>query len=521
MAGSSRTENSIRNSIWGWISRIIAMVLPFILRTVMIYTIGQSYVGLNSLFASILSMLSLSEMGVGTAIVYSMYKPLADGNDDEVSALLNLYKKLYSYIGLAVLMIGLALLPFLPHLVNGSLPDNINLYTLYLIYLAEAVISYSFFAYRSSILTANQRNDVLSKTQIILSIAKYLIQMIVLLIWKNYYLYVIMLPIYNLAFNGINAIISKKMYPQYSCKGQIEKEKLQEIKKRVAGLMIHKIGTTTRNSFDSIVISAFFGLVIVAKYNNYYFIMLTVATFFGTLIQSIQASVGNSVAVETVEKNFNDLKKFQLIYLWVGGLCTALLMCLYQPFMMIWVRDTKMLMSLSEVISWCLYFYLLLQGDLISVYNNAAGLWWFGKTRYILEAVCNLALNIIFGKLLGTFGVILATILTIFIFSTIYGTIVVFRHYFGIDKVKVYFRQLSIYFIAMIITVAICYSICNRFPITMRVSTGMIYIVLRAILCLIVYSLIYTLLICKTSEYSGSVEFVKRNVFKLIDRKAK
>lgn len=516
MTGSSRTANSIRNSIWGWISKIIAMVLPFVLRTVMIYTIGQSYVGLNSLFASILSVLSLSELGVGTAIVYSMYKPLADGNDDEVCALLNLYRKLYNYIGMAVLVIGLALLPFLPHFVKGNLPDDINLYTLYLIYLAEAVISYCFFAYYSSLLTANQRNDILSKTQIVLSIVKYLFQIIVLLIWKNYYLYIIFLPLYNLAFNGLNAIIAHKMYPNYICRGKIEKENLQEIKKRVVGLMIHKFGTTTRNSLDSIIISSLLGLVVVAKYNNYYFIMLTVLSFFGALLQGIQASVGNSVAVESVDKNFQDLKRFQFLYVWVGGLCTALLLCLYQPFMLVWVRDQEMLMTFPEVISWCLYFYLLLQGDLISIYNNAAGLWYYGKTRYILEAICNLVLNLVLGKLLGTFGVILATILTIFVFSTIYGSFIVFKHYFGSEKIGEYFKQLSQYFLAMVLTITISYLICSLFPMTMNLAKGILFITIRAVICATVYTVLYTLMLHKMPEYHASKDFLNRNIFRFI-----
>ncbi len=511
-AVKSRTENSIRNSIWGWISKIVAMVLPFILRTVMIYTIGQEYVGLNGLFTSILSMLSLSELGVGAAIVYSMYKPLAEGKDDEVCALLNLYRKMYGWIGLAVLIIGMILLPFLPHLVSGEVPEGINLYTLYAVYLVEAVISYWFFAYRSSLLRANQRSDVLSKTTILLSVVKYMLQIFVLLIWKNYYLYVIMQPLYNLVFNGINALLVKKMYPQFVCRGQVDNDQMQGIRKRIFGLMIHKVSTTTRNSFDSIIISALFGLTVVARYNNYYFIMFTVTTFFSVMIQAIQASVGNSIATESVKKNYADLCKFQFLYMWIAGMCTALLLCLYQPFMLIWLRDESMLMTLSEVVLWCLYFYLLLQGDMISVYNNAAGLWWFGKSRYILEAVCNLVLNIVLGKLLGTFGVILATVLTIFVFSTVYGTIIVFRHYFGREKVGSYFRQLAIYFVTMVLSVSVIYMLCQLLPMTMNTLSGFGWLACRAVLCIVLFAIIYTIVLQKTPEFREAKGFVIRNL---------
>ncbi len=512
----SRTENSIRNSIWGWISKIVAMVLPFILRTVMIYAIGHEYVGLNGLFTSILSMLSLSELGVGAAIVYSMYKPLAEGKDDEVCALLNLYRRLYGWIGLAVLIIGLILLPFLPHLVSGEVPEDINLYTLYVIYLAEAVVSYWFFAYRSSLLRANQRSDVISKATILLGIVKYMFQIFVLLIWRNYYLYVIMQPLYNLAFNGVNAHIVKKMYPQYVCRGQVDTEQMQGIRKRIFGLMIHKVGTTTRNSFDSIIISALFGLTVVARYNNYYYIMATVISFFSVFLQAIQASVGNSIATESVEKNYADLRRFQFLYMWIAGLCTSLLFCLYQPFMLIWLRDESMLMTLPEIILWCLYFYLLLQGDMISVYNNAAGLWWFGKNRYILEAVCNLILNIVLGKLLGTLGVILATVLTIFGFSTIYGTIIVFRHYFGSERINAFFRQLAVYFTVMVVSVTVAYALCSLLPMTKSFGPGILWFVCRAVICTVIFSVLYSIVLRRVPEFAQTREFVVRTINKLL-----
>ena len=184
--------------------------------------------------------------------------------------------------------------------------------------------------------------------------------------------------------------------------------------------------------------------------------------------------------------------------------------------MLIWVRDKTMLMTSPEVISWCLYFYLLLQGDLISVYNNAAGLWYYGKMRYILEAVCNLVLNLVLGKMLGTFGVILATILTILFFSTIYGSFIVFKYYFGFERIREYFNQLLRYFFAMVITVSISFLICRLFPMTMDLTKGIIYIMIRAVVCVTVYSVLYTLLLHKTPEYRNSKDYLLFNIIRQI-----
>ena len=254
-----RTKNAIRNFFWGIINRVITLLLPFIARTIIINSLGAEYLGLNNLFTSILNVLSLAELGVGTALVYAMYKPIAEENQDEICSLLKLYRSCYRVIGAIILAIGILIIPFLPKLIHGTYPNDINLYILYVIYLSNTVLSYFLFAYKQSLLQAHQRTDVSSNVGSIVNIALNVIQIVVLIRLNNYYLYVILKPIFTVINNITIAIVTKRMYPNYSCRGNINREVAKTIAHKVKALVGHKIGTTVITSADNLVISAFWG----------------------------------------------------------------------------------------------------------------------------------------------------------------------------------------------------------------------------------------------------------------------
>ena len=189
----SRTKNAARNVLFGLINKIIVLLFPFAIRAIIIQTLGSEYLGLNSLFTSILQVLNLAELGFNSAVVYSMYKPIAENDTNTICALMNLYRKIYRIIGIIVVVVGLILLPFLSYLIKGSYPTDINIYILYIIYLFNTGLTYFLFAYKSALLTAHQRSDVISNVQSIAFILQYVIQIIILLKTKNYYMFVIVL----------------------------------------------------------------------------------------------------------------------------------------------------------------------------------------------------------------------------------------------------------------------------------------------------------------------------------------
>ena len=440
-----RTKNAIRNTKWGLIQKIVHVVFPFFVRTLLIYILSAEYAGLSSLFTAILSILSLSELGFSNAIVYSMYKPVAEDDKDQICALLNLYRKAYIVVGSVILVIGLILFPLLPHLINDTIPPDINLYILYIIYLVNSVISYFLFGYKTSLLSAHQREDIISKNTLLYNMILYSAQCVALLAFRNYYFYAIIIPISTIFLNILNNRAVNIMFPGYKPKGNISQEEKDTLKKNVIGLMIWKIGGATRNTFDSIVVSMYLGLVTVAIYNNYFYIVSALNSFLGVIITSIIAGIGNKIAMESPERNYEDFKKFQFYYMWIAGWCTVCLMCLYQPFMKLWMGEELMFPN-HIMFLFCYYFFMLKQGDINSAYYQAAGLWWEGKFRSVIEAILNLFLNILLGKYYGVTGVILATIIS-FTCIYFYGSKFVFTHYFRNGKLGTFYLDNLKYFI--------------------------------------------------------------------------
>ena len=267
-----RLNNTKRNTLMGFINRATSLLLPFISRTAILYWLGNEYLGLSSLFSSILNVLSLAELGLGSAIVFSMYKPIADDDNKSISALLNFYQKVYKYIGLVILLLSLVFLPFLNVIIKGEYPSTINIYILYVLYIVNTIMSYLLFAYRGSLLSAFQRTDIQSNISTIVAIIQFIIQTACLYFFRNYYIFMLITVFMTILNNILILISTKKMFPDIRCEGDLAHETRHEIWIKLKALIFHKFGGIIANTFDNIVISAFLGLTKTAIYNNYYYI---------------------------------------------------------------------------------------------------------------------------------------------------------------------------------------------------------------------------------------------------------
>lgn len=501
-----RTKNAVRNIRGGVIEKIITIILGFITRTVLIKVLGSEYLGLNSLYSSILQVLNFAELGFGSAIVFSMYKPIANNDKKTICALMNLYKKVYRIVGIVIAVIGLAIVPFLENIIKGTPPSDINIYVLYLIYLFGTVSSYWLFAYKNVLINAHQRNDIGSNLNSIINIIKSIVQIVFVILAKNYYLFVIMIPIASITGNIICAGIVDKKYPEYKPEGKLSKEEIRDIKKRVYGLMTQKICGTTRNSFDSIFLSAFNGLSTVGIYNNYYSIMSYVQVFLSIITSSITASVGNSIATESVEKNYNDMMKFNFMYMWISGWCTVCMLCLYQPFVKIWM-GTDYMFPFYIVIFLCIYFYMLRAGDIRYTYMSAAGIWWEGKSKYVIETILNISLNYFLGKYFGVGGIILATVISLFLVNFLLITGILYKNYFKRYSQKEFFINHLIYALTTILACGVTYYCCSWLQVE-----GFIGILIKAVICCIVPNIIYVIFYRKNKNYDATIAFVKNIV---------
>lgn len=503
MNSSSRSSNSVRNSVFGFLNSLLLMLLPFISRTVFFYTLGSLYLGLNSLFSSLLMMLSLTELGFGSALVFSMYKPLAEKNESKISALLYLYKKIYSLFGLVLIFLGILILPFIPKLIKGEVPDDINIYIVYLVFLLNSAVTYFVYAHRKALLIADQRNDIVVNINSVVTVLSFTTQTIILLVFKNYYIYVITFPLFTLLDCLIAGIVSKRKYPNLRCKGNVEQTELRSIKQHVKGIAIQKICSTTRSSIGNIIVSSFLGLTILAIYNNYYYIIISIHTLAYQIPNAIRSSVGNSISSESKEKNYEDFKSLNFLYAFLTGWMAICFLCLIQPFMRIWMGD-DMTLPLRTVVLFSLYFILLQTTDIFELYKDAAGLWWYGRYRAIAEVIITIVLTLFLGKYIGVDGVLLAVILSISIVGHIYGSYIVYKNYFTEKSFKDYILNLLYYLFAITIVGIVSFIICNLIQLE-----GISGLLLKAIICFATVAVLLLIGFRFNSNYSSSVLFAK------------
>ena len=487
----NRTLNSSKNLFFGFINKVICLILPFFLRTLIINYLGVEYVGLNSLFTSLLNMLNLAELGISSAIVFSMYSAIAKKDTVLISALINVYKKVYRIIGIIVLVLGLAISPFLNYLISGDVPSDINLYILYYIYLGQTVLTYFLFAYKSCLFTAHQRADVISNVSTIVFLIQYILQGVVVFFFKNYYVYALFLPATTILNNIVIAILSKKYYPDYEPRGTLDEFNAQQIKSKVKSLFLYKVGSVVLTSVDSIVISAFLGLAVLGRYNNYYYVITALFGFLQVYYNAIAASIGNSIVVETKEKNQKDFNRLFLVQAWIVSWCSTCLFCLYQPFMNMWV-GSEMQFSDGVVLCFAVYFFVWKIMDIINVYKDAAGLWEYDKFRPLVASIVNLALNILLVQFIGIYGILLSTIISIIFVIFPWSTYILFKHLFNTNVKK----DWLIFIVRVVITFIVCVGVT---ALTYLVSTivtrnDFIGLILKALICISIPNLLY--LIC-------------------------
>lgn len=500
-----RTKNTITSIVFGTVYKIINIVLPFASRTVILYVLGKEYLGLSSLFSSILSFLSLAELGVGAAMIFSMYKPIAENDVATLRALMNLYRKFYRIIGTVVLGLGLALMPFLKLLIKDDIPADINLYLLYFLYLFNTVLSYWLFAYKNAVIMAHQRNDINSKIGIIVTPLSYAVMLGSLIITKNYYAYVIWMPLTTIATNIFQALLANKYFPELKPEGEVEPELKKSITKKVGALIGTKLNTVVLNAADNIVMSYFLGLGVIAIYGNYYYIMSSIITFLAIIYSSMTAGLGNSLVTESHEKNYNDFNKFSFINAWVVGWCSVCLACLYQPFMKIWVGE-ELMFPKEIMLLFALYFYIYQIRKIPITYKDAAGIWWEDRFRPYVCMVVNVVFNVVTVQFIGVAGIILSTVVSLLI-SIPWENYTIFKYVFNISS-KLYYLKMAYYLVTTVVGGVVTYYLCSL------LGDSILWFFVKMVICVVVPNVIFIAANIRSREFKDSIQFFK-NILKL------
>ena len=496
-----RTKQALSNTAVSIISKCVLMLAPFLMRMVMIKKLGVEYLGLNSLFSSLLTMLSLSELGFSNAIIFAMYKPMAEGNNAEVCALLNFYKKIYRIIGTAITVLGVAFIPFIDIFAGSDYPENINIYVVYLIYLLNTVLSYFLFAYQNSLLIAGMRTDLDTIITTGCRVAMFAAQIILLLVLPDYYIYVLCLPLFTIINNILKMLLVRNKYPQYICSGKISTEKRKDIMIRVGALASGKIGGVIYASLDSIIIPAFLGLSLLGKYSNYQWIYTSAYGFAEVAFASMQAIIGNSMVCKEKDDNRRIFNLLFVISVWITMLFTSCMICLYQPFIKLWVGDENQLPFIIPLLLTASFFMRSMK-CVCHIFKEAAGLWNKEILKPYISSAVNICLAIILIKLIGLPGATIALLISLAFVETPWETHIFFKYYFKSSPLK-YYLSLFKLIISTLIAAGTSYFICTKMP------DSIIGFGLRVIICLIVPSLFYFLIYCRTDEFKDLIKRAK------------
>lgn len=507
---ASRTKNSIVNSSVSIVTQVLTVIINFVVKTIFIKILGSEYLGINGLFSNIITMLSLADLGIGIAIPYSLYKPLADKDESKIKALMNYYAKIYNVIGIVVLALGLSLTPFLSYIIK-DIPDNIPYLSLiYALFVIHSASSY-FFVYKKFLIDSDQKGYITSRIVFVFSTILSIVQVIILFTTKNYIFYLLSSVIMVI---GQNIYISKKANQLYPFIKQKNKESLdttdiKDIKKNVSALFIYKVGSVIVNGTDNIIISKFIGLVTVGIYSNYLLISNSITNVLNQIFNAITSSIGNLVVTTNKKRSESIYEKLNFFNFWLYAVVSICIMILINPFIKIWIGE-KYLLSTIVVFLFSFKIYISGMQSVTTSFRNAYGLFYKARFRPVIMVVLNITISLLLVKPYGVAGVLLGTVISNLFTTAIMDPYVVYKY--GFEKSsKNYFIKYTEY---MILYVLLTLGLNYLFNL-INVSNIIIWI-LVSILLFVVVNLIFIIIFHNTEEYKyfydKFIPFMKRKL---------
>lgn len=506
---NSRTENTVKNASFGSATQIINILLGFVSRTVYIYILGVEYLGINGLFSNILMILSFAELGIGNAIIYSMYKPLATDDKEKIKSLMDLYAKAYKVIGTFVFIAGLLVIPFMGYIIKDAPNIKENITLIYLLFLTNTTLSY-FFVYKKSIIIADQKNYVILLYEQSFRILQTIGQVVFLLLTGEYILFLLIQIITTLLNNIVMAKKADKMYP-YLKEGvakSLDKKESKEIFTNVKSLFLYKFGSVILNGTDNIIISAFIGITSVGLSSNYLLIISSLGSISGQIMNGFTASVGNLNAVADSESKERIFNRIFFVSAWMYGFFTIGLYMFLNPLITLWIGN-EFILSKGVVFALVLHFYINSVHFTAYTYRTTMGLFVQGRLAPVAAAILNVVLSIWLAKHLGLMGIFLATSIARFFTTGIVDPILVYRSGFNKNPIHYYIR-----YFAYVGLFVILYFILN-FIISFVVVEGILGFVLKIVIVSILFNVAMVLLFWNNRDF---IE-IKSAIYNLLKNK--
>lgn len=491
-----RVQSAAKNIAFGYIGNLTTQLLGFVLRTVFISYLGDTLNGINDLYTGILSVLSLAELGVGTALNYSLYGPVARKDYEKIKSYMQLYKKAYRVIGLVIAVIGLAISPFLPYLVKQPQGVSVRDLTLYyFIFLFNTVSTY-FVAYKYSLAYAEQKNYIQTNTITITKMITVTLQIAVIVTTRNFYLYLLTAAAVELIQKIFISWYLNRLYPYLKDKNvkKLSKEETGEVVTKTKALVFHKVGDVARLQTDSMIISAFINVTLVGFVGNYNMILNSVANFVNIIFNSVLSSFGNLIATESKEKQYDVFKVYRFFACWIYGFSAVGFFLLLTPFIVIWQGNEKVLAA--GVVA-CILIDYYFKGDriVLSNFKTAAGVFEQDKYLALIQGVVNLILSIVLVQKIGLVGIYIGTIVSGLI-ANITKPFIIYKVCFE-KSVKTYFLD-SVKYLAVLGGILMLLTGIRQF--VMPQVTILSFMLMFIVIC-VVFNGIFLLLFGRTQEF--------------------
>ncbi len=499
-----RVKSAKRNIAFGYVGQIATAIMSFILRNTFILFLSENLLGINSTYTNVLALLNMAELGIGTALNFSLYEPVARGDREKIKSYMQLYRKAYYVIACVVAVIGLALVPFLKYLVKNPGEMTVRDMTLYyLIFLFNTVSSY-FVAYKYSLVNAEQKNYIQTNIITITKIFTVLFQIIVVAVTKNFYLFLLTDAFIQLIQKIFVSRFLDKMYPYLREKDitPLTKEESGEIWSKTKALVFHKGGDVARLQTDALIISSLIEVKMAGHVDNYNLIISTVSNFVNIIFNSVISSFGNLIATETRQKQFEIFKVYRFFASWIYGFSCVGFMILLTPLIKLWLGDNWLLPSAAV---YCILIDYYFKGDriVLSNYKTAAGVFEQDKYLALIQGAVNLIISIwLVQTPLGLTGVYIGTIVSGLI-ANITKPIIIYRACF--DKgASEYFVDSAKYLVSLVFVLVACNLISTRVLANLTIPTW----ILMGIIITVVFNGVYFLLYGRSNEFKYLVSKV-------------
>ena len=501
MASSdSRTKQTVLNASASLVENVIKLLIKFASRYVFVYTLGQQYLGVSALFSSIITILSLADLGFGIALPQALYKPLADKDEKRICAILRFYSKVYKVIALCVIVVGVALLPFLKWIIAAKDTSGIeHINVIYLLFILQSAASY-LFIYKKTLFTADQKNYYATVIESVISVISTLIQIVVLLITRNYLLYLVV---------SIIAIVAQNLFISFKCdsyypflKNIKNAEKLDSTEKKVFSkkiyaLFIYKAAIAVESGTDNMVMTAICGLIITGLCSNYTLITSSLTSILMMVMSAATASIGNVIVTESKEKTLKVYSLLDFIGFWLYSVSGVCLLVLVDPFIEM-MFGSEYLLGFSTVIILCINFYICGTQNVNSNFRNAYGLFYEGRYRPILMIIINLSSSMILAKYIGITGIFIGTLLSRLLTVGTFDPYIVFKY--GLQSpLKQYYQSHGIYHVVTITSGAIMFFVFRNW-----ITDGVFMWVLKAICVFVLTNILYIIIFFRNDNFKDA-----------------